>query len=183
MSSTTNSTPWKDKYLSPVLWSLLEVAFTLVVSNLAIFSGIFVYKLINPQTAPTADVFLLQLSQLQYKDLIVFVFGIAAPSIWILVRNQRLWRHYKICWLLFILQCIVVISVGVIYALSQADAVKNVNFAEYWARNCFFSAVGMWFLTLCYQKIVIDRSNYGISAPSNAGQSATNILDSLRSRA
>jgi len=161
----------------------LEVIFTLVVSNLAIFAGIFVYKLINPETAPTSDVFLLHLNKLQYKDLIVFVFGIAAPSIWILVRNQRLWRHYKLCWLLFILQCGVVISVGIIYALSVADVVKNVDFAEFWARNCFFGAVFMWFLTLCYQKIVIDKSSDGISAPNNAGQSAKNLLDSLRSRA
>lgn len=183
MSSNENSAPWRDKYINPVAWSFFEVVFTLVVSNLAIFAGIFVYKLMNPETAPTGDVFLLHINKLQYKDLIVFVFGIAAPSIWILVRNQRLWRHYKICWFLFILQCAVVISVGLIYALSLADVVKNVDFAEYWARRCFLSAVVMWFLTLCYQKIVIDKSSDGISAPNNAGKSASDILNSLRSRA
>jgi len=182
MSSNANSAPWRDKYLSPILWSLLEVIFTLVVSNLAIFAGIFVYKLINPETAAVGDVFLLHLNKLQYKDLIVFVFGIAAPSIWILVRNQRLWRHYKFCGFLFVLQCGVVISVGLIYSLSLADVVKNVDFAEYWASRCFYGAVFMWFITLCYQKIVIDKSSDGISAPNNAGQSAANLLNSLRSR-
>lgn len=183
MSLSGNSIPWRDRYIIPVLWSFFEVLFTIIVSNLAIIFGIFVHQLLQDKTAPMGDVFLLHLNNLQYKDLIVFVFGIAAPSIWILGRNQRLWRHYKFCAILFGLQCGVVISVGMIYALSLAGVVKNVDLAEYWARYCFFGAVFMWFLTLCYQKIVLDKSSDGISAPNNAGQSAANLLDSLRSRA
>lgn len=183
MSSSENSAPFKDKFLYPVLWSLLEVFFTLVVSNFAILVGIFVYKLINSDTSDVWDVFMLHLNKLQYKDLIVFIFGIAAPSIWILIRNKRLWRHNKFCGLLFGLQCVVVMSVGLVYSLSLAEVVKNVDFAEYWASRCFYISVFMWFVTLSYQKIVIDKSSDGISTPNNAGQSAKSIVDSLRSRA
>lgn len=175
--------PWWDKYLSPIMWSLFEVLFTLLVSNLAIIFGIFVYQLLQEKTAPMTDVVFSHLSNLQYKDLIIFVFGVAAPSIWILGKNQRVWRHYKFCAILFLLQCAVVISVGLIYALSLAGVVKNVVLAEYWARYCFFCAVLMWFFTLCYQKIVLDKSSDGISAPNNAGQSASDLLTTLRSRA
>lgn len=183
MSFGDQSAPWKDKYLSPIFWSGAEVLFTLIISNLAIVFGIFVYQLIQEKSVPFESVILLHLNGILYKDIIVFVFGIAAPSIWILWRNHRLWRHYKICWILFVLQIGVVISVGVIYALSVAGVVKNVGFAEYWAQRCFIGAVFMWFVTLCYQKIVIDKSSDGISAPNNAGQSANDLLTSLRSRA
>lgn len=183
MNLCEHLSPLWEKYLSPIYWSFLEVLFTLLVSNLAIIFGIFVHQLLQDKTAPMLGVILTHLHNLQYRDLIIFVFGVAAPSIWILGRNQRVWRHYKFCAFLFILQWGVVISVGLIYALSLAGVVKNVELAEVWAKYCFFSAVIMWFITLCYQKIVLDKSSNNISAPDNAGQSAADLLNNLRSRA
>lgn len=180
MSNREEAAGLNSKYLAPIIWSVLEVGFTILISNLAILFGAFAYQLMQEKSLPMADVLSLQFGNIQYKDVIVFVFGIAAPSIWILGRNHRLWRHSKLCFALFVVQILVVFGGGLVYSLSLTGAVKNIAFAELWAFRCLLVAIFLWFMTLCCQKIIIERSGGGLASPGDGEESGQDVLKYLR---
>lgn len=88
---------WRANWMANAYFSsLAEVAFTLLVSNLAILVGVFVFQLTQERTQSFLDVFITIINKnIKPTEILVYILGLIAPAIWIMVTEFRSWRHAK----------------------------------------------------------------------------------------
>lgn len=170
---------------NPWTSSFIEILFTLFVSNAAILISVFAYLLLQDPSAkkvPFDDLLLDTLKEtIKPTEILVYILGIIAPAIWIIVRNIQHWRHRTFLFVVVMAQGLVVISATIIFAFSLANILKNTPFATGWAWLCFALALGAWYATLVYQKAVLDAANQHIEQPRPGKASGDSILNALRS--
>lgn len=163
--------------------SAVEVVFTLCVSNLAILIGVFVSQLTSEQTQSTWVVFSSIIAKnIKATEILVFILGFIAPAIWIMVSHFRSWKHAKLWFLFFAIQIGVVGSTGIIFALSLIGALKNQALAESWANLCLALALIVWYVTLVYQKKILDGLSDRIGQPKPGNESGSAVLATLEGK-
>jgi hypothetical protein len=174
---------WKELWGNPWFASLIEVIFTLLVSNLAILIAVFVYMLGHPQTPGNTFWTVLVAvvnKNIKSTEIIVYILALIAPAIWIMFKHIRLWRHTGQLIFLLVLQIGVVLSTAIIFAMSMTDTLKNTNLANFWAYFCLIVALGAWYWTLVYQKKVIDSAWDKVERPKPGKESGSDVLAALR---
>jgi len=172
-------------WINPWIASIIEVAFTLLVSNFAIFIAVFVYLL--GQSPQTDGAFWTTFATVIHKnikstEIIVFILGLIAPAMWIMFKHFRLWRHTVFWILLLFIQAVVVLSTGIIFAMSITDTLKNTDLASFWANLCLCAALCVWYSTLVYQKKIIEGAGDNVERPKPGKESGSDVLAALRSQ-
>lgn len=163
--------------------SAVEVAFALTVSNLAILISVFVYFLMQDSGINDLDATINTFkTSIKPTEIIVYILGFIAPAIWIIVKNLRLWRHLGLLFFFLAIQAIVVLSTSIIFALSIAQTLRNVNFAIHWAWGCLAAALAVWYFTLVYQKSVLDRLGGQVHKPKPGQESGSAVLAALEAK-
>lgn len=176
---------WTKLWANPWTASVIEVAFTLLVSNFAILIAVFVYLLGQP--SQTDSPFWTTFATVVHKnikstEIIVFILGLIAPAMWIMFKHFRLWRHTVFWIALLLIQAVVVLSTGIIFAMSITDTLKNTNLASFWANLCLVAALCVWYSTLVYQKKVIESAGDKVERPKPGKESGSDVLAALRSQ-
>lgn len=174
---------WAKAWSNPWVVSLLEVFFTLLVSNFAILIAAFVYLLGQSEPQETAfwSVFFAVISKnIKSTEIIVFILGLIAPAMWIMFKHIRLWRHTVLWVVLLAIQAVVVVSTAIIFAMSITDTLKNRDLANFWAYWCFGAAICVWYSTLVYQKKVIESAADIVERPKPGRESGSDVLAALR---
>ncbi len=176
---------WTKLWSNPWTASIIEVAFTLLVSNFAILIAVFVYLL--GQSSETDNAFWATFAAVVHKnikstEIIVFILGLIAPAMWIMFKHFRLWRHTVFWILLLLIQAFVVMSTGIIFAMSITDTLKNTDLASFWANLCLVAALCVWYSTLVYQKKVIESAGDKLERPKPGKESGSDVLAALRSQ-
>lgn len=170
-------------WANPWFSSLIEVVFTLLVSNFAILIAVFVYMLGHPQEPANTfwTVFVAVINKnIKSTEIIVFILALIAPAMWIMFKHIRLWRHTGQWLFLLVLQIGVVLSTAIIFAMSITDTLKNTNLANFWAYLCLVVALCAWYWTLVYQKKVIDSAGDKVERPRPGKESGSDVLAALR---
>lgn len=176
---------WKKIECNPWLYSLAEVLFTLLVSNAAVLVAAYIFMLnqVEPVEISVWSVFADQLMKfIKPTEIIVFILAIIAPTIWILLKNVEGWKHLRFWAFLLIIQVVVVVVSVVIFATSLAGFANNKSLTNSSAVFCLFFAIVVWYITLVYQKAVIDKSGDQIEPPTAGNGSGEAILKSLEGR-
>lgn len=165
----------------PVCTAFFEVAFTVIVSNAALAFSVFVY------IAQTENAFLsydtvesVIANNVKASEVLVYLLALVAPTLWIMVSHWRARKHVSLFWTLFFVQIIIIICSSWIYGAAKSGLLKNDIFVNKWAISCLIVALLIWYATLVYQKIVLDK----VSGPSysSAPESGSSILAELENR-
>lgn len=176
---------WNWIKVNPWFSSLTEVLFTLLLSNAAILVAAFVFMLNQnePVEISVWSVFTEQLLKfIKPTEIIVFILAIVAPAIWILLKNVEGWRHLQWWAALLIGQCIVIIISTIIFATSLAGFANNKGLTNTSALFCLGGAIAIWYVTLVYQKTVIENSSKQIKKPKPGSSSGDAILKVLEEK-
>ncbi len=183
VATEKDSSRWKKILDNPWLGSLIEVVFTLIVSNFAILIAVFVYMLGHsqePENTFQTVFFSVVNKNIKSTEIIVFILALIAPAMWIMFKHIRLWRHTGQWIILLVLQVVVVLSTSIIFAMSITDTLKNTDLADSWAYFCFCVALCAWYWTLVYQKKFIDSAGEQIEKPKPGKESGSDVLAALR---
>jgi len=183
VATEKDSSRWKKILDNPWLGSLIEVIFTLIVSNFAILIAVFVYMLGHsqePENTFQTVFFSVVNKNIKSTEIIVFILALIAPAMWIMFKHIRLWRHTGQWIILLVLQVVVVLSTSIIFAMSITDTLKNTDLADSWAYFCFCVALCAWYWTLVYQKKFIDSAGEQIEKPKPGKESGSDVLAALR---
>lgn len=176
---------WARLWANPWTASVIEVAFTLLVSNFAILIAVFVYLLRQPSQTDSAfwTTFATVVDKnIKSTEIIVFILGLIAPAMWIMFKHFRLWRHTAFWAVLLFIQVGVVLSTSIIFAMSITDTLKNRDLASFWANLCLVSALCVWYSTLVYQKKFIESAGDRVGRPKPGKESGSDVLAALRSQ-
>lgn len=173
---------WTNSALKgPWFSSLYEVAFTLVVSNAMIFLAAYIHILIKSDGIVFADALSIIFNEkIKPTELIGFVMGFIAPSLWIMFTNLRIWKHSWL-WLLFcVLQIVVVVCSSVVFALAVSSTLVNSETAQLSAYWFLWTALIVWYFTLVYQKAVLNGINKQFSMPRPGKESGSDVMAALK---
>lgn len=176
------SSRWSKLMAMPYVSSAVEVIFALLVSNAAIFISIFVILLMKK--SGSFDFWVVAKltfgKTIKTSEVLVYILGFLSPAVWIIVNNIRAWRHVGFLLVLVAAQLIVVISTGLIFALSLANVLSNTEMADTWAWGCLIFALGVWYATLVYEKKVLKTMEGRIPRPRPGSDSGSDLLADLR---
>ncbi len=166
---------------NPGVDSALEVAFTLLVSNLAILFAVFIYMLMHQPEKSFWEVLMTVIKdKIKPTEIIVFILGFIAPAMWIMFKNIHFWRHTAL-WFIFLgVQAFVVISTAIIFAMAITETLMNTELAQYWANWCLLAALVVWYATLVYQKKVIEDPGNRLKTPRPGKESGSDVLAALK---
>lgn len=173
---------WDWLKTNPWTSSAAEVLFTLLLSNAAVLIAAYVVMLNQnePVQISVWNVFTEQLLKfIKPTEIIVFILAIVAPAIWILLKNIEGWRHLQWWVTLLFGQFVVVLISTLIFATSLAGFANNKGLTNASALVCLGFAIFIWYVTLVYQKTVIENSSKQIKKPKPGNSSGDEILNSL----
>lgn len=131
--------------------SLLEVSFTLIVSNLALFFLVFVYLV----EVKGAD-FTLSMASSVIRDnvkpgeVLVYLLALVAPTLWLMLANWRARRHAFLYSSLLIIQFGVIGLAAYVYGASKFERALNAEFVSDFALGAFVVGVAVWLVVLVY---------------------------------
>jgi hypothetical protein len=171
-----------DRWIPCLFSSSKEVVFTLLVSNGALFVALFCHYVDTKGEQPNvASAVQLIFAEIKTTEVLAYVLAILAAPLWIMVSRWRASRHANFFFTLYIVQWIMVAGSAYIFARARSpEGVANEFFVNRWALWCFAASVAIWFVTLTYQKLVLEASNETLASPSTSGQSGEAMLDELR---
>lgn len=160
---------WGD-LLRDLLSCFKEVAFTLVLSNMALLIAVFIYILIT-ENATLSFLLVRQvvIDNVKPAEILVYNLTLLSPALWIMVSNWGARRNPGWFWFFMALQFSIIAGSSAIYGISKAGVLKNADFVNSWAIWSLILAVITWFATLAYDKIVLRKIQDKISG---AGMSA-----------
>lgn len=173
---------WTNSTLKgPWLSSLYEVAFTLVVSNAMILLAAYIHILIKSDGLVFAEALATIFDEkIKPTELIGFVMGLIAPSLWIMFTNLRIWKHSWL-WVIFcVLQILVVVCSSVVFALAVSSTLINSEVAQLSAYWFLLIALIVWYFTLVYQKAVLDGINKQFGMPRPGKESGSDVMAALK---
>ncbi|WP_126312751.1 MULTISPECIES: hypothetical protein [Delftia] len=174
---------WDWLKANPWSSSAAEVLFTLLLSNAAVLIAAYVFMLnqTEPVEVSVWGVFTEQLQKfIKPTEIIVFILAIVAPAIWILLKNVEGWRHLQWWAALLCGQFFVVLISTLIFATSLAGFANNKGLTNASALGCLGLAIIIWYVTLVYQKTVIENSSRQIKKPKPGESSGDEILNTLK---
>lgn len=167
-------------YVKPCLESLFEVMFTLVFSFVFIFIATLAYGLSHDGVdIGTAISYVLE-KNVKPTETFGYILGFLAPAMWIMFRYFDRWKHAWLLRALFVSQGIAALAATVIFILSFLQLINNKELADLWSWICVAIALLVWYLTLVYQKAVLEGAADQIQQPTPESQSGTDVLASLR---
>jgi hypothetical protein len=170
---------WRRVYTNPWVVSLLEVLFALVISNFAILIAVFIQMLIDQRGLGFSSIFLEIVGEkIKPTETIGFILGFIAPSMWIMVRHFRAWRHGSLFFAFLLVQALVILSSAIIFSLAVSETLRNADLAQSWVYWCLIFALAVWYSTLVYQRKVLD--SVVIETPKPGAESGSNVLASLK---
>lgn len=168
------------KYVRPGFEAFKEISFTLVVSFCFIFLASFAYALVNEGVDLASALVHVTEKNVNPIETFGYILGFLAPAMWIMVKHHDRWKHQWILKLLFGTQTFVSLAAIVIFILSFLEFTKNQQLANISSWVCFFAALLIWYLTLFYNKAVLENAEDQINQPTPDTQSGSDILASLR---
>jgi hypothetical protein len=164
-------------FIQRYMWpSLIEALFVLAVSNASLLVLILTHMLDTPNA-----VFSLTLvedvitTNVASSEVLIYVLALIAPALWIMMSHWRGRRHLFIYWTLFLFQAVIVIGSAIVYSKAKSKGIANQGFADFWAVLCVILGIGIWYITLVYEKW-LPRS---LKPPRQ--ESGKAILDDLES--
>jgi hypothetical protein len=171
-----------DRWWPRLVSSGKEVLFTLLVSNGALLFAVFIHYVDTPGEKPSiATALQVIFAEIKSTEVLAYVLAILAAPLWIMLSRWQARRHANFFFWLLIIQAIMVFGSGYIFARARTPGgIANQQFVSSWALYSFVGAVVIWFVTLMYQKLVLDGSNETMATPSSSGQSGEGVLDRLR---
>jgi uncharacterized membrane protein YhaH (DUF805 family) len=160
-----------------------EVVFTLIVSNATLLVAVFIH-FVDTQNAKIGldEATTVIFSNIKATEILAYVLAIIAAPLWIMVSRWRARRHANFFFWLLFLQFVMVSGSAYIFAKARGTGVANQEFASSWAFYCFASSVVLWFITLTYEKLVLDAADETMASPSSSGESGEGVLGELRGR-
>lgn len=160
-------------------WSAAgEVAFTLVVSNSAIFLMLFIAYLIDKNAEiSTAEVWSKLSGSINPTEVLIYILAVITPTLWYMAVNSRARKHLTgFTWIL-LLQCTLILGSAIVFALAKTGIALNENVLVPFSWVSFVSAVAIWYGVLVFQKSVKD--NLHINASDIASQSGKRMAEEL----
>lgn len=162
------------KHLRSPWWSAAaEVAFTLVVSNLALGIMIFITFLIDKNADISANNVWTRLSQsINPTEIIAYILAVITPTLWYMAVNARARKYLKgFTWILFF-QCLLILGSAIVFALAKTGIELNERILTPFAWVSFLVAVAIWYGVLVFQKGVKDGPHVDVSEISAKGGKA-----------
>lgn len=166
--------PWSD--------SFVEVFITLAISNFAIIIAAVVALLLLPDGADSGKTIIeIAYKSLRPTELTVYIFGFIAPTIWIMFRHMRYWKHTTLWVVMLLAQIAIILFATIIFSLAISESLRNISLAEKLLAWCFAIALLVWYSSLVYQKKFIDDPASQIKRLSPGGDRPVSLIDSLES--
>lgn len=162
--------------------SALEIIFSLAVSNAAIFVALFVRVVATEGANLSFSGFFEVVTDIvKSAEIIFYVLGFIAPTLWIMIVDWRARHHAGFFWILLLSQGAVVTLCAVCYGLSQLGMATNQSFVNQFAVVSLILALVTWYLTLAFHKNFLRRANQEVATYSGADDGAAErILNQLR---
>lgn len=160
--------------------SLIEVGFSLFVSNCALLFAVFIYLVNTKSAILTYDVALrVIISSINIGEMIVYILAVLAPAMWIMVSNWRARKYNVIFWILGFFQVAIIICCFYIYGVSKTGELANPDFVKRFAMICFPMSVIIWYVTVFFQRAFLNEVVANTNSSSNTAGSKA-ILSGLR---
>lgn len=165
--------------MNPWIMSLFEVLFALLISNFAILIAVFIQMLMDQRENGFQMIFLEIVGEkIKPTEMIGFILGFIAPSMWIMVHHFRAWRHASLWFVFLVVQSLVILSSAIIFSLAISATLRNAQLAQSWVYWCLVFALAVWYATLVYRRKVLD--SVVIETPKPGSDSGANVLASLK---
>lgn len=170
LKSTIQHALWK-----PIGISLLEISFTLVVSNLALLFLIFVYLVEIEGADLTASMAIGVIkNNVKPGEVLVYLLALVAPTLWLMLANWRARRHAFLYSTLLMVQLLVIALAAYVYGASKFERALNARFVSDFALGAFLVGVLVWLVVLVYVRWLPTQLQR-----KNTEQSGKAILDEL----
>lgn len=137
----------------PWFTAAAEVAFTLVVSNMALLIMLFLAFLIDKNAEISLSEVWSRLGEsIKPTEVLVYILAVITPTLWYMAVNVRARKYLKgFTWIL-LLQCLLVLGSAIVFALAKTGLVLNDRILTPFAWISFFFAVAIWYGVLVFQK-------------------------------
>lgn len=142
------------KHLQAPGWSAaVEVAFTLVVSNMALGIVVFITFLVDRERVVSAATIWTRLSEsINPTEVLVYILAVITPTLWYMAVNARARKYLKgFTWIL-LSQCFLIVGSAIVFALAKTGMTLNERILTPFAWGSFFMAVAIWYGVLVFQK-------------------------------
>lgn len=167
------------KHLQAPAWSAAaEVAFTLIVSNMALGVGVFIAFLIDRKTDISVSSVWTRLSEsINPTEILVYILAVITPTLWYMAVNARARRYLRGFTWIFLCQCGLISGSAIVFALSKSGMTLNERILTPFAWGCFVVAVAIWYGVLVFQKSVKEGPH--VDATDIAAQGGKAIAQEL----
>lgn len=160
--------------------SLKEIAFTLLISNIALLVLVVIWAFTStPDQVNASGVIRIVRNTIQPSQALVYVMAILAAPLWLMFSRWRARRHVAFfSWMLAVQAFIVLVS-SVVFSVDALHKLTNQALASQWALWCFISCLVIWFITLVYVKVWVDPA-VGSASLGPTPTPGNSVLDKLR---
>lgn len=144
---------------SPYCVSLYEAVFVFVVSNFALVFLVFT-SLVDHQDAAFSVAYATGVIEaaLSSSEIFVYIMALLAPALWVMFYNWRARRNPIFYFALLGLQAVLILGSAYIYGRSKSGGVANEAFANRWAWIAFWAGLGVWYISMVYDKLFRPHS-------------------------
>lgn len=170
------------KYAKPGLDALCEIGFTLAVSFGFILMAGYAYALKNDGVDVANAIMKIASRNIAPEETFGYILGFLAPAMWIMVRYRDRWKHSLLLVYLLAGQIIVTITATILFVMSSSKIVENNELASSSSWILLSAALIAWYLTLWYNKAILEEAEKQINHPTPDNESGSDILASLRSK-
>lgn len=170
------------QYISDTPWimALVEVGFSLLVSNCALLFAVFVYMVHSKGEVLTFDLALrIIVSAINMYEIIVYILAVLAPAMWIMINNWQARKYNVLFWFLFFVQILILVCCFYIYGVGKTGGSVNKEFVEGIAKYSIFIAIFIWYVTVWFQRAFIDSLGARV-ANSKPSDGTSAILNGLK---
>ncbi|WP_164283351.1 hypothetical protein [Stenotrophomonas maltophilia] len=152
--------------------ALVEVCFSLFVSNCALLFAVFIYLVNTKSAVLTYDVaFGVIVRSINLGEIIVYILAVLAPAMWIMVSNWRARKYNVIFWILGFFQVAIIVCCFYIYGVSKTGELVNPDFVKRFAMICFPMSVLIWYVTVFFQRAFLNEVTANATQASGAAGS------------
>lgn len=165
--------------LNPVMISFWEVIVTFLLANVALFFAVFVYMVHTEVPFSFELAWHIIRENVKSSEVLIYVMGVVAPTLWFMFAHWRARSHSNLFFVVLIFQGIVICTSAYIYGAGKTGGKMNADFVDFWAIFCLVCALLIWFATLMYKRLVIDKLDPSEIITEKQGQ-AVDLTAALR---